>query len=357
MAAVPYASNASVSQIVDVLRDSPVSRIFWLNLCAQLREGIVDERAALGVIRQAWADYCRSASTLPQRGLALLGCIVQACRDNELALVAVTRLAALTLNEIEELRVVLDGRLLWQYYLEADADSLTSALRHVPCGRSLHDVDESAVADVVLKACWDARRLDLRERFGSLAREATLQTRVKRLWASFSEADRPEDPQRLAQRLGLSSMNEGTWVVEFVYGHDQLREALVPGDERFLLRPTAFCINDMHAPRFRGLARGEVGARQRGDTVHPVGRTVDLDGWAGSSGSWRADDGLPEIVCPALQWQGAILPSRIRLLGPLREGLSGPDNEQFAEHLEDLFLGASRSETDVIDMLAGLENA
>jgi hypothetical protein len=354
MAEMAEAFGAVVRQIVDTLSSSDVGRIFWLNLCAQLREGIVDEERAAAVLERAWNDYSGASglSALPQRDAALLACIVEACTSNDVALTLTNRIQAFSPDELSELRIVIEGQLLWQYYLEADADGLATAMRQLPCGRSLHDVDESQLAHLVLDACWRARVVELHERFGSLARETSLRTRASRLWAVVGEAGRPLDAERLVQRLGLSSLEAGAWVVELVYSRERLRAVLAPGDERFLVRPTAFCVNDLQEPRFRGLARHEVGARARGDAVERIGRTVDLDGWTGDPQDWRGEDGLPEIACPALRWHTALLPDCIRLIGPLVRRPDGPDNEQFAQHLEELYRNASGSEEDAIRRLA-----
>ncbi len=348
--------GATIHQIVEALRDSDVSRIFWLNLCAHLQEGVVEEHAAAEVLKTAWRDFQQAydAQPLPQRGMALLGCIIQACASNETALGGVSRLAALALDELEEISVVLDGRLLWQYYLEADKDSLDRALQQLPGSESLHELEEARIGELVLEACWKAGYTDLLSIFDSLAKEATLQTRVKRLWTSLAEGDRPKDPHRLVQRLGIAAFAEGAWVVEMVYRRQQLEAALPAGDERFLQRPTAFCVNDVHAPRFRGLARREVGARRRGEPIESVGRTVDLHGWREPGDGWAADDGLPELMCPALRWQAGLLPHQVRLVGSITRRLAGPSNEQFADHLEDFYRDASVTEAAVIEQLAGI---
>jgi hypothetical protein len=344
---------------VRALRDSDVSRIFWLNLCAHLQEGILEDQAVIDVLSRAWNDFHQvyGSTTLPQQGMAMLGCIINVCADNDTAVGSVSKLGAMQPGDIEELNVVLDGSLLWQYYLEADSESLTRALQNVPYTQSLHELEENQVGEIVLQHCWKSGNTNLLPLFQSLAKQATLQTRVKRLWTSLAHPARPRDPERLVQLLGIAAFGEGAWVIEMIYRRDQLKAALAAGDERFLLRPTAFCVNDVHAPRFRGLSRQEVGARRRGDDISPVGRTVDLAGWIGDGGEWKGEDGLPELMCPALQWQRSLLPTQVRLVGTIKKKLAGPSNEQFAAHLEALYRNASQTEAVVIDRLSTLAEA
>lgn len=327
----------------------PPGQIYWANLCAHFHKGALDIALARTAFQNANGKFKPSPFFIPNESDRAYLAICNETEPNAIAVAAISNVQDVDWGEIQLVNTVINDTSWWKYYATLDKDALKDLLESSFDTDTMPAHDEHKLGKRLLQNLWDQGRKDLLEEFGDSLKPGLLKTAVNRFWASTTKASRPPDAKALVEKLGLSHFQVGDWVIEVAYDPKEIQKLIDGNRDKDFKRPSALCVNDRMAPRFRALTPNEV-TMAPGRTLLWHGWTVDLALWASSP--THDMNGLPEMMCPATQWGTANLPASINLAGKIDAPTNTPSNEHYAIYLQGLFAEALADEHRLIAALA-----
>ena len=148
-----------------------------------------------------------------------------------------------------------------------------------------------------------------------------LRTANLRFWMAGDPEGMPSEADDVRDFLGLGYLNPGDSLVRISLSRSTLLQHLnAAASEAY--RPSAFCVNDIVAPRFRGRHSSESNTPP---VTHEYGMTANL------SGGKSPSDGTQEWICPSIIVDAKEV--HIELLGAIKNPRVEPNNAEFAAHL------------------------
>jgi hypothetical protein len=341
-----------MKNFIEHLKSDEAGNIFWLNVCAHLHAQMLDIDLTKKVFSTAQNEYDSKYGARPPYapGMVAYQILRNQTSDNTIAISAIRRVQPVDWAKITEISTVINGSSWWSYYAELKSDAYSELIEQLGTSTgSLVDFDEAKLGPIVLEKLWRENRRDLKTGFEDSLKTGIFKTGVLRFWAGIQGADRPETAEPLAKKLALTSFADEQWLIEIVFDAEVVKILLATDQENFK-RPSALCVNDGNAPRFRALTPTEVTEIEKGEDLSWHGWTVDLGEWEKHTNDEL--NGLPELMCPAIKWSEKS-PKDVKLLGQSKDITKKPSNKDFAKYLSNLFKSALANEDLFIAKLEG----
>lgn len=337
-----------VRLFIDHIKSGDAGLIYWSNLCAQFRAGLVDGVVAKQAFTQAANDnvYLRAVLAGKDVPEIAMRALISATDDNLRAIGSILQVSSNLSSVLPPvISTTIDAKVFVKFCIK-DTDRFRLKRELI---RLITDsggvAPKIGVSEVdVLHAAWKAGITNLSS--PSLAAlilpHVTLTTRAPRFWMAGDPAHLPSDPDEVTSHFGLGHVQAGNLLVRLTLRRDRLIE-LLGSNCAFIRRPGALCVSDKDTPRFRGIAPLEMLA----SSLNLHGVTVNLDRLA------RLDanvDGQHEWICPKLTVGSTDV--QVQLLGIVTRTPSKPTSREFATYLENTYLITATEEQQVIDALA-----
>lgn len=342
-----------MQSFINQLKNDEAGKIFWLNLCAHLDEGVLDADVTKRIFQAAKQEYERThaSSSPPDPGNIIYRVLCAETADNTVAIGALRRASPVDWTTIQEVNTIINDASWWGHYAEAHSDGHKNVLEAIATDvGSLSGYDENKLGALLLEKCWSEGQTNLADVFSKSLKDGFLKTAVNRFWASIQAGGRPSEPDALLNKLALTSFQKGQWVIEIAYNVDAIKKLIHDDPPKDFKRPSALCVNDRQKPRFRALTTTEIGGQARGDDLSWHGWAVDLAQWAARNAN--PINGLPELMCPSVKWDSTNIPSAVTLIGKVDTPLAIPTNKEYADYLQDIFKKAVANESTFIQALS-----
>lgn len=172
-----------------------------------------------------------------------------------------------------------------------------------------------------------------------------IRTRFARFWLAGNPHGLPDDPDAIRDLFGLGYLRKGDWLIRVSMPTVEVYRELGM-NSKLVRRPTAFCVTDDGAPRFRGLTVDDH-MRIPGSPVKTNGTTVQLNKVENDE---LPDNGEMEWACPEVASQQKNF--HFDLLGKIKSDRPKPNNTDFAKYLRKTLPLSTDEEQKVIDFLA-----
>lgn len=343
----------SIRQFIDHLTHSEIGRIYWHNFCIQFLSNLVDKRIARQVFRIASVSpgyrkavekgapkydvpfAARQAiySATAENSLAISACKVGSKRP-DLPMVVSTVVSAKTFED----HCAKNARELKRSLIAASITLGASPIPALPRSFGLTDVFGEL----------HRRKITRIDNLPGVASTVlpyiVVRTRCARFWLAGDPARLPNDPDAVRDLFGLGYLKPGDWLIRFSLETDTLLKNL-GANARLVKRPSAFCVNDDEAPRFRGLTRNDHKSA-KGKAVSRWGTTARLDQLAALA---MPDDGENEWISPQIALGQDNV--RIDILGEVNTPRSKPTNADFEAYLKKELPLTTLDEQTVVDAL------
>lgn len=342
-----------MQSFINQLKTDEAGRIFWLNLCAHLDEGVLDMDAAKEVFQTAKQkfEHTHAASPPPDSGNVIYRVLCAETEDNTIAIGALRRAIQVDWSKIQEVNTIINDASWWEHYAEAHSDGHKNALEAIATEVGpLSGFDENKLGAFLLEYCWNEGKTNLADVFSKGLKNGFLKTAANRFWASIQAGDRPSEPDALLNKLALTNFQKGQWVIEIVYNIEAIKKLIDDDPPKDFKRPSALCVNDRQKPRFRALTTTEIGGQTRGDDLFWHGWTVDLAQW--TARNTNPINGLPELMCPSVKWDSTNIPSAVTLIGKVETPVAIPSNKEYTEYLQEIFKKAVANEPIFVEALS-----
>jgi len=241
-----------MQNFIDQLKNDEAGRIFWLNLCAHLDEGILDTDITKKVFQAAKQkfDLTHATSALPDRGAVVYRVLCAETADNTVAIGALRRASPVDWAKIQQVNTIINDASWWGHYAAAHSDGHKNVLEAIATDVGpLSSFDENKLGALLLEKCWNEGKTDLAAVFSKSLKDGFLKTAINRFWASIQVSDRPNEPDALLNKLALTNFQKGQWVIEVAYNVDAIKKLIHDDPPKDFKRPSALCVNDRQQPR------------------------------------------------------------------------------------------------------------
>lgn len=324
-----------IPQLVEQLKKSDIGRIYWANFCMQQHVGLLDLAISKAVFHEAAnnPDYLYQLREVTRLGVGdastfAMMSLISSAEANSVAISAsktLTTGAALPAR----LSTVLSVKTFTDHCLsDVGRDKLTALWTRMqtwlPGGRKLGIADDCyrALEGLPGMGMVDINKLHDHENF--LVPKIKIRTRYLRFWMGGDPAAMPGNADEIRDQLALGYLKKDQdALVRISFDKTVLHDALSKASEPQYRRPSAFCVNDVDAPRFRGRSGMETidppSHNSHGNTVKLIGGIVP-------------DEGVAEWICPSIEVDSTDI--HVELLGPISVDHSVPSNGQFADYLQ-----------------------
>lgn len=318
----------STRTLIRHLQNSEIGQIYWANVCMQYELGLLDTTKSKLIFSSAanHKDYTDLLADISTYGVgdasnAALTALIKQSERNAMAIEACAKDTDRT-HLPSKVSTVMSAKTFSDYCLSSAGRAaltaewirrmtLTGSARIPPIGSEY----------LVLKYFYDDGARDQNDIPGFenfLLPQIQIQTKYLRFWMAGDPKSMPTGADDVRDVLGLGYLNPGDVLVRISLSRSTLLKSL-SSEAR---RPSAFCVNDIVAPRFRGRHSTESSTPP---SIHEYGMTANL------SGGTTPSDGTQEWICPSITANAKDI--HVELLGAIENPRTEPNNGQFAAHL------------------------
>ena len=344
----------SIKNLIRHLKGSEIGKIYWHNFCLQYRANLLDEGIARQVFRLASVNesyrkaidaHAAGSSTYDLPHIARQA-LYLVSSENMYALTA-SQLAPILSDLPETVSTVISDK-TFEAYCAKSVPGLANILillmskagaSSIPRGVGLRDIF------MEMHARGITRINDLPGATKQILPYIAIRTRAPRFWLAGDPKGFPNDPDAVRDLFGLGYLKKGDWLIRISMPTTALYKELGT-NANLVKRPSAFCVNDDEAPRFRGITIDD----HKNHPAIPLtrhGTTIKLDKLENGQ---LPDDGEDEWICPQLAIKNANVD--FDLLGEIKTDRLAPSNQAYFDKYLKVMLPLSKiDETAVIDAL------
>lgn len=342
-----------IKSLIGHLNKSDVGKIYWHNFCAQFRANLLDEGIARQVFQLASVNdayrrevdaHARSAGTYDLADIARQA-IYFASSENMYALSA-SRLRP-KLTELPKFVSTVISDNTFEAYCAKNVPGLSKLFIGVLTKAGASPVRRGHGFRELfseMRARKITRINDLPGAAKNILPHIAIRTRYARFWLAGDPTDFPNDPDSVRDLFGLGYLKKGDWLIRISMPTTALFSELGKNAE-LIRRPSAFCVNDDVAPRFRGITADDH-AKPPASPLKRHGTTVHLDRVENAQ---LPDDGEQEWICPQVAVRQANID--FDLLGEIKADRHAPSNADFRKYLTKTLPLAKADEATVINAL------
>ena len=315
--------------LIENLKKSEIGQIYWANVCMQYELGLLNTDKSKQIFSQAAndKDFTDTLTYIRKYGVgdaskAALAALIKQSEHNTMAIDACVKV----INDTqlpEKLSTVMSTKIFAEHCLSSEGRFALTAewiQRMTLTGSQPSSPIDSA--HLVLQHFYNDGARDQTDIPGFdkfLLPKIQIRTRNLRFWMAGDPKDMPKNADDVRDFLGIAYLNPGDSLVRISLS----KATLTRYDNLTIRRPSAFCVNDIVAPRFRGRHSSDSSAPP---VTHEYGMTANL------KGEMSPSEGTKEWICPSITVDAKDIID-VELLGPVKNLRTVPDNNQFAKHL------------------------
>lgn len=317
-----------IATLISHLQSSEVGQIYWANLCMQYELGVLDKSKSKLIFSNAAndRDFTDLLSDISKYGVgdASIGALTTLIKQSEHNAMAIDACAKDTERTHLPAKVstVMSAKTFVDHCLSSAGRTALTAewiRRMALSGKTL--IPPIGSEYLVLKYFYDDGARDQNDIPGFdkfLQPQIQIRTRELRFWMAGDPKVMPTNADDVRDILALGYLNPGDVLVRISLSQTTLLKHL----SEAVRRPSAFCVNDIVEPRFRGRHSSESSAIP---VIYEFGMTANL------SGGTMPSDGTHEWICPSIAANAKDI--HVELLGAVDNPRAEPNNAQFAAHL------------------------
>jgi hypothetical protein len=336
----------SIKILIRHLKGSDIGKIYWHNFCVQYRANLLDEKISQQVFRSASVnnDYRKEVDNhAAGHGSYDLSyharqALYIAANENMYAISASRFMPKLSDLPSTVSTVISDTT--FERYCVKTVPGLSNTLIQllirlgastIPPGVGLRHIFAEMHARGI------TRINDLPGAAKNILPFIVIKTKPSRFWLAGDPQGFPDDPDAVRDLFGLGYLKKGDWLIRISMPTSALYKELGT-NASMVKRPSAFCVNDDVAPRFRGVTV-EDHIRYPVTPLTRHGTTINLN--KVEKGQFP-DDGESEWICPQVAFRNDEI--KFDLLGDIKADRLAPSNKAYFDKYLKVMLPLSKND-------------